>query len=654
MDLSSPAAVAAVDPDTLDEVDASDSDDDGADRDGGSESSDEDELDCVSNDDMTAPPDNVVSDPSAAPAPAPAGTSAPGAAAAGGGASAAPSATSRSSSTPAAGAAAAAAPKQRRTVSVADADYRAKRLVYLHVDVEVHGGSDAGLLQLSGTARDFSGAQLGDDFDEYVKPKPDARWNMHEDALCHGLLPNDRRLTSADPVTKVWPRFVAWAEAKVGAEGGGKVGCFVWWNGVSCDLECMHKIVDIEHYEELRWPANIPYSFDPCAITYLKGCAWHKHCHEDDHGAGLESVYEHVFQRPLKNAHSSIADCRGQAAVCLQPDPDAKDATLMDFANKPNGIQLISELLAAKRNRVANVRKETKRPLPLGWTENGPGRGAEVPGMQYDLGEGGPASGPTSAAADAAADPVQLFLSFLPVQSEPTRGGVVSTSLEQIAAESNAYAQEIVKPVKYGTGAKKKTIFVKCDATDPDARRRFSRDDDADWQSFSAFSILAFLAILIFAAVCGVRDVLMFWSKPGHSKGLNVPWVQNSMPRDTFLLHRRFLHFVDNSRLPGVGARGREPLQKIRAVISHFSRKFKQMWRLGKKVAADEGMIRYTGRAIPQIRQYMPNKPIKVGIKVYCLCDSPEDDDVQKGYMFSFEIFTGSAPFIDSAGRTSV
>eukprot|EP01047_Picozoa_sp_COSAG01_P126859 COSAG01_NODE_56053_length_321_cov_0.563063_1_plen_55_part_10 len=55
MDLSSPAAVAVVDPDTLDEVDASDSDDDGAGRDGVSESSDEDELDCVSNDDMTAP-----------------------------------------------------------------------------------------------------------------------------------------------------------------------------------------------------------------------------------------------------------------------------------------------------------------------------------------------------------------------------------------------------------------------------------------------------------------------------------------------------------------------------------------------------------------------------------------------------------------------
>ena len=77
MDLDSPAAAAAVDPDTLDEADASDSDDDGADRDAGSESSDEDELDCVSNDDMTAPPDNVVSDPSATPAPTPAGASDP-------------------------------------------------------------------------------------------------------------------------------------------------------------------------------------------------------------------------------------------------------------------------------------------------------------------------------------------------------------------------------------------------------------------------------------------------------------------------------------------------------------------------------------------------------------------------------------------------
>ena len=61
------------------------------------------------------------------------------------------------------------------------------------------------------------------------------------------------------------------------------------------------------------------------------------------------------------------------------------------------------------------------------------------------------------------------------------------------------------------------------------------------------------------------------------------------------------------------------------------------------------------------ILRFSPNlccPQIQNGVKVYCLCDSPRDDDkadekVKGGYLYSFNIFTGSAPIYDSAGNYS-
>lgn len=72
-------------------------------------------------------------------------------------------------------------------------------------------------------------------------------------------------------------------------------------------------------------------------------------------------------------------------------------------------------------------------------------------------------------------------------------------------------------------------------------------------------------------------------------------------------------------------------------------------------------MILYVGRAIPLMKQFMPNKPIKNGVKTYQMCDSPRACDFQHGdivpktgYLYSFEIFTGTAKFYDAFGSTSI
>ena len=47
----------------------------------------------------------------------------------------------------------------------------------------------------------------------------------------------------------------------------------------------------------------------------------------------------------------------------------------------------------------------------------------------------------------------------------------------------------------------------------------------------------------------------------------------------------------------------------------------------------DEAMIKFTGRSA--VKQYMPMKPIKRGIKVWVLGDS------HNGYFHTFQVYTG-------------
>jgi len=178
--------------------------------------------------------------------------------------------------------------------------------------------------------------------------------------------------------------------------------------------------------------------------------------------------------------------------------------------------------------------------------------------MQYNSGSsGGPQSGPSTEGAKHAMDPVALFLVFLPI-----------AVLASIAEESNRYAQEIVKVSLYGH--KQKRVFTPAEIGEAEARRRFSKsnekvkkvdrngnetNEDSDkykeeWKTIDCYSVLIFLAIMIFGAATKVRDIMSFWSTGENSFGRDVPWVRNCMTSTSFKLHRRFLHFTNNAKLP--------------------------------------------------------------------------------------------------------
>ncbi len=69
------------------------------------------------------------------------------------------------------------------------------------------------------------------------------------------------------------------------------------------------------------------------------------------------------------------------------------------------------------------------------------------------------------------------------------------------------------------------------------------------------------------------------------------------------------------------------------------------MWVAGKHLAIDESMIKYMGRSINFV-QYMKNKPIKHGIKVFACCCA------YSGILLSFFVYCGKENMSDEDAAT--
>ena len=100
--------------------------------------------------------------------------------------------------------------------------------------------------------------------------------------------------------------------------------------------------------------------------------------------------------------------------------------------------------------------------------------------------------------------------------------------------------------------------------------------------------------------------------------GVSIPLLRNVMTRDAYKFMRRYIHFCDNSKKKKKGEKGYDPLFKVSNALDEIGKGLRRAWKSGQRVTIDESMIKYMGRAVPFV-QYMPAKPIKHGIKVFCL-----------------------------------
>jgi hypothetical protein len=106
------------------------------------------------------------------------------------------------------------------------------------------------------------------------------------------------------------------------------------------------------------------------------------------------------------------------------------------------------------------------------------------------------------------------------------------------------------------------------------------------------------------------------------------------MPRDRYEILTTFLHFADNSEeRPLRGEDNYDPFWKIRPVMTLCEEKYQQIYSPHCQLSIDESIIKFKGRV--HMRQYLPSKPTRWGIKQFALCES------KTGYALKFITYCG-------------
>ena len=101
---------------------------------------------------------------------------------------------------------------------------------------------------------------------------------------------------------------------------------------------------------------------------------------------------------------------------------------------------------------------------------------------------------------------------------------------------------------------------------------------------------------------------------------------------DQFIELHRFLHFVDNSELPLPETPAYKKFGKVQPIIDILLEGFAALVEPDKHISIDEAMIKFKGRST--LKQYLPKKPVKRGIKVWMRADAT------LGYVSAFKVYT--------------
>ena len=150
------------------------------------------------------------------------------------------------------------------------------------------------------------------------------------------------------------------------------------------------------------------------------------------------------------------------------------------------------------------------------------------------------------------------------------------------------------------------------------------------WAKMTVEELKAFLGFSILMGVNHLPSLNDYWSR---DPTLRYAPVADRISRDRFHELSRYLHFVDNNTLVPRGSDGHDRLGKVRPLIDHLSTKFTKVYNPNRDLAVDEAMIKFQGRS--SLKQYMPLKPTKRGIKVWVAADSTN------GYFTRFEVYSG-------------
>lgn len=148
---------------------------------------------------------------------------------------------------------------------------------------------------------------------------------------------------------------------------------------------------------------------------------------------------------------------------------------------------------------------------------------------------------------------------------------------------------------------------------------------DGSWTETNSEEMKRFIALLIYQGIVRVPKYEQYWSTKTLYNGL---WARDIMSRNRFKALLAFLHVVDP-----YNEDANDKLRKVSPFISHFQEACRTLYQPDQNVAVDERIVK--SKHCSGIRQFIKNKPVKFGIKLWVLADS------KNGYTSNFEVYAG-------------
>ncbi|XP_051864255.1 piggyBac transposable element-derived protein 3-like [Drosophila albomicans] len=117
--------------------------------------------------------------------------------------------------------------------------------------------------------------------------------------------------------------------------------------------------------------------------------------------------------------------------------------------------------------------------------------------------------------------------------------------------------------------------------------------------------------------------------------------IQTCMTRSRFEAIKKYFSLRDERERIKKGEPGYDPLFRTRKLVDCLNKRFDSVPKYAR-LCVDEQMC--STKIKHHLRQYMPNKPLKWGIKLFVLCDS-------FGYAYRFEIYSGAGDTVVLPGH---
>lgn len=134
-----------------------------------------------------------------------------------------------------------------------------------------------------------------------------------------------------------------------------------------------------------------------------------------------------------------------------------------------------------------------------------------------------------------------------------------------------------------------------------------------------------FLGGLLLSGYAKYPNKRLYWSSLS-----DVPkMLGNSIRLNRFEQILRNFHLNDNLQIDK-----EDRLYKLRPLITHLNKTYREHGGLEENISIDESMIPYYGKHYA--KQYIRGKPIRFGFKNWAICSST-------GYLYGFDIYTGKS-----------